>query len=81
MNQQVSCFNKGISRLVLSAVLALLLPNVAFAYLGPGAGLGMIGSLIAVIVAVVVGVIGIILYPVRLIRKRFKKKQGDDKST
>jgi hypothetical protein len=47
-----------------------LTPDVAWAYLGPGAGLGMIGSLIGVVVVVVISVLGLIIYPLRVLRKR-----------
>lgn len=39
------------------------------AYVGPGAGLGMLGSLLAVAIAVVVGLLGLVLYPLSLLRK------------
>jgi len=45
------------------------------AYVGPGAGLGMIGSLLAVLAAVVIGVIGLVLYPITLIRKMLRKQK------
>lgn len=48
----------------------LFLSNPAVAYLGPGAGLGMIGSLIAIIVVALVVVLGLVIYPVRILRKR-----------
>jgi hypothetical protein len=59
---------------VIAAGLLLTLPSHAFAYVGPGAGLGVIGSLIAVIIAVVVTVLGIIILPVRLLMRRRKSK-------
>lgn len=48
----------------------LFAPDVAWAYLGPGAGLGMIGSLIGVAVVVLVSVLGLVIYPLRMLRKR-----------
>jgi hypothetical protein len=60
-------------------VCILLTPGVALAYLGPGAGLGMIGSLIGVAVVVLVSVLGLIIYPLRMLRKRRERnKQGSD---
>lgn len=44
--------------------------GVAAAYLGPGAGLGMIGSLIAVLFVVLVIVLGLVIYPIKLLRKK-----------
>jgi hypothetical protein len=43
----------------------------AYAYMGPGAGLAFLGSLIALIAALGVGVLGLVWYPMtRLIRAR-----------
>lgn len=39
------------------------------AYIGPGPGLGLIGSLLAVLAAVVLGMLGLVLYPLRLYRQ------------
>jgi hypothetical protein len=50
----------------------------AFAYLGPGAGLGMIGSLIAIIVLGLVIVFGLVVYPIRMMRKRRSQSVDDD---
>lgn len=46
----------------------------AQAYMGPGAGLGMIGTLIAVGIAVLVIVLGLVIYPIRLFMKNMKQK-------
>ena len=48
----------------------VLVPFTAHAYLGPGAGLGMIGSLLAVAVVVLIVVLGLVIYPIRMHRKR-----------
>jgi hypothetical protein len=52
---------------------ALLTAGPAAAYMGPGAGLGMIGSLVAVIGAVLIAVLGIVILPVRMILKKRRK--------
>lgn len=49
----------------------------AFAYLGPGAGLGMIGSLIAVILVILVVILGLVIYPIRMHRKRKLQMESD----
>jgi hypothetical protein len=36
------------------------------AYIGPGAGLGFLGSLLAVLMVVFLGLLGLVLYPVKL---------------
>lgn len=54
------------------AVMALVLAPVtsALAYVGPGAGLSAIGSLVALVVAILVAVIGFVWYPVKRLLKR-----------
>jgi hypothetical protein len=51
-----------------------MLVTPAFAYVGPGAGLSMIGSAIALIVVVLVAMAGLIIWPVRAMQRRKKKK-------
>lgn len=50
----------------------------AHAYLGPGAGLGMIGSLIAIVVVGLVIVLGLVVYPIRMMRKRKAERRAQD---
>jgi hypothetical protein len=52
-------------------------PSAAWAYVGPGAGLSMIGSLIAVVAAVLVAVLGLFILPVRMLLKRRRVRAGD----
>ncbi len=61
--------------LMLFTAYAIFLPSVAFAYIGPGAGMGAIGSLIAILSAVAFGILGIIWYPIkRLWRYIFQRR-------
>ncbi|HLS85608.1 MAG TPA: hypothetical protein VK043_04870 [Burkholderiales bacterium] len=60
----------------LAIVAGLLLAAPAHAYLGPGAGLGMLGSLFAVIGAVLLAILGILILPVRMILKKRRAKQA-----
>ena len=52
------------------AICVLMAPSGAQAYVGPGAGLSMIGSLIAVVGALVLAILGLVLFPLRLVMKR-----------
>ena len=61
----------------LGVFLSFLAPS-AFAYLGPGAGLGLIGSLIAVVVVAFVVVFGLILYPIRIYRRKQRERSAID---
>ena len=56
--------------LVLAALVTLAGPNLAHAYIGPGAGLSAIGSLLALIAAVFVAIFGFLWYPIKSWRKR-----------
>ena len=49
-------------------------PLLAHAYVGPGAGLGMVASLLAVVGAMLLSIVGLILWPWRLLRKRLQPK-------
>ncbi len=74
-NQQGS--GTAVGSFLLAAMLALF-PMASYAYVGPGAGLGMIGSLVAVVVAVLVAVAGLIILPVRLMMKRRSKHENQE---
>ena len=53
------------------AVLLFAMPRAAEAYIGPGAGLSAIGTIIALIGAVLLAVVGFVWYPLkRILRKR-----------
>jgi hypothetical protein len=60
--------------LVLVLAPAMIVPGAADAYVGPGAGLGLIGSLLAVLGAILIAITGLIVLPVRMLFKRRKVK-------
>lgn len=67
--------------LVLATLLAFLLlitAQPAHAYVGPGAAVGVVGSVIGLAAAVVLALIGLVLLPLRAIAKerRTRAKQG-----
>ena len=53
-----------------------LIGNAA-AYVGPGPGLSMLGSLFTLVGGVVVALLMVLLYPIRLLLKRRKAKSQD----
>jgi pilus assembly protein TadC len=70
---------RGESRLSVGVICFLLmLPSLAhaapLAYIGPGAGLGMIGAVFAVLAFIVLALLGPILYPIRIIRRRMRQR-------
>ena len=64
--------------------LAWLTPGLAYAYIGPGAGISAVGSLLTLSAAVLLAIVGFVWYPVkRLVKKRRKaraKVTDDDKA-
>lgn len=53
-----------------AAVLVLALTSPAYAYVGPGAGIGAIGTVIAFFVAVFLLVVGFVWYPLKRLMRR-----------
>ena len=58
-------------------LLVALAPAVAHAYIGPGAGISAIGSLLALIAAIVLAIVGFVWYPVKRILNRRGKKRTE----
>ncbi len=58
-------------------VIAWLVPSAAHAYIGPGAGISAIGSLLALIAAVLLAIVGFVWYPVKRIRKNRRKARTE----
>ena len=62
------------------AVVAICAASPALAYIGPGAGVGAIGTVIAVIGAILLMIVGFIWYPLKRLFKRFRRPvEADDK--
>ena len=67
---------KRVAPVVLGLFLILGPPTTSFAYVGPGAGLSIIGSLLAFLAAIVVGIFGFLWFPIRrFLRKRKLAKE------
>lgn len=70
MNKPVSCF-------YISMVLSCY-PATAFAYIGPGAGILLIGPMIALVSAVGIAIAMLLIWPYRAYRKRLKQKHKEN---
>ena len=67
-------------RLFLFVTLVLLaLP--AAAYIGPGAGIGLLGSLLAWVVGIFLALAAILFWPLRLLWRRMRAKKSGATST
>lgn len=62
---------------ILASVLAVALSESAFAYVGPGAGLSLVGALWGLLVAVVAALGFIILWPIRRMRRQRSSTHSD----
>lgn len=59
---------------LLPAALVIALPATAFAYIGPGAGITAIGTVLALLGAIVLAIIGFVWYPIKHLVKRFRNR-------
>ncbi|MBK7726929.1 MAG: hypothetical protein IPJ33_00010 [Gammaproteobacteria bacterium] len=57
-----------------AALFVGLIPLQAFAYVGPGAGLSAIGSILALIAAFFLALVGFIWYPLKRLLRKGKKQ-------
>jgi hypothetical protein len=62
-------------------VIALLLtaPQGTVAYIGPGAGIAAIGTVIALIGGILIAIVAFIWYPIKRLLEKIKKKRTTDK--
>ena len=64
-------FHAKVIRRVVVLVFGMVVPGLALAYIGPGAGLTAIGTVLALIAALFLGIVGFVWYPIKkLLRKR-----------
>jgi len=68
--------NFKFSIFLLLALTFLCFANDAAAYIGPGAGLSVLGSLWAVVVAIVVALFALLTWPLRALWRRLRVKRA-----
>lgn len=66
-------------RIAVAAALIVTIATDAHAYIGPGAGISAIGSLLALLGAVFLAIVGFLWYPIKRLVKR-KKTDSQPKS-
>lgn len=62
---------------LLLAALVIVLPATALAYIGPGAGITAIGTVLALIGAIVLAIVGFVWYPIKHLVKRLRNRSGN----
>lgn len=67
-----------IARMTLLVSLVALIPDFAYAYIGPGLGAGTVGVVLGVIGSVFIALFAIIWYPLKRILKKNKKPKTQD---
>ncbi|MFN0055444.1 MAG: hypothetical protein ACKV0T_25130 [Planctomycetales bacterium] len=76
----IAAFFLGFVVLVAAPAAAAERAELTLAYVGPGAGLGMIGSLLAVVAAILLGIFGLLLYPIKLLLKMKRERAASQAS-
>ena len=61
---------------LVALLVGIVLPNSALAYIGPGAGLSVIGTVVAVIGAFLLLIVGFIWYPMKRVLSGRKEKKN-----
>ncbi|HEX6994175.1 MAG TPA: DUF6223 family protein [Gammaproteobacteria bacterium] len=54
---------------------AISVAPAADAYVGPGAGMGLVGIMLAFVAAILMGIVGLVLWPIRMVTHRRKSKR------
>jgi type VI protein secretion system component VasK len=58
-------------------IASLLVPGIALAYVGPGAGISMLGALWGLVVGVVMAVGVILFWPIRMMIRKAKANKAE----
>ena len=67
-------------RVGLCAAILLLVPIIAYAYVGPGAGFALLGSFSAVFIAIIAGIFAILIWPFRYVIRSVRRSKAMQKS-
>jgi predicted AlkP superfamily phosphohydrolase/phosphomutase len=73
-------YSKRIKILFLAAFLVLATQKQAYAYIGPGAGIAVMGSFIVMFLAFLAGIFAVFTWPVRLIIRTIRRRRAFSKS-
>ena len=60
-------------------IIGILLPEPGYTYVGPGAGLSVIGTIVALIIALILAIVGFMWYPFKRLLEKLKGRQRQTK--
>jgi type VI protein secretion system component VasK len=60
----------------LTLVIALMWSHTAFAYVGPGAGAGVLSVILGILAALALAIVAVVWYPVKRLRGRRKRAEA-----
>jgi hypothetical protein len=61
--------------MVVAAVVGILMPSSAEAYIGPGAGVTAIGTVVAFVSAILFAIVGFVWYPIKRLLRAVRRKR------
>ena len=70
------CFFMSKTKYVLLVIGLVALCSPAFAYIGPGAGISVVGSLLSILATIFVAIGAIVFWPLRKLLKRRKARRA-----
>lgn len=62
-------------------ILIIVFPKSAFAYLGPGTGIGVILGSIGILVAIIISLFGLVWFPIKRFLKSRKLKDKEENNS
>jgi uncharacterized membrane protein len=65
---------------ILFMLLTFFLTDITYAYVGPGLGLGVIGTIVGVFIAVFLAIVGVIYYPLKRLLRKIKSRKVEASS-
>jgi high-affinity Fe2+/Pb2+ permease len=67
-------------KIILAALILFILPSTADAYIGPGIGIGAIGTVFGVLFSMFAAFLGVLWYPFKSALKKFRREKEKNNS-
>jgi hypothetical protein len=63
-------------QIIVIILFSIIAPREALSYVGPGAGIGAIGAVIAIFFALILAILAFVWYPIKRLAAKFKKPKN-----